>query len=391
MSSSLTLPVTIAECKQEFRQRFDRESSIHAFAPGRVNLIGEHIDYNDGVVLPMAIDRYTVVAGAANNSGFARIFSVQQNNEVAIELSQPIGRRETSWGNYVAGVLYGFRDRGIDLVGFDAVIHSSVPVESGLSSSAALEVAMATFLESLTHVNLEKSEKALLCQAAEHDFARVPCGIMDQFASVFGAANHLVQLDCRTQQVDLIPWTDDGVSILIANSHAPHRLVDGEYAARRKQTADALKKLNLVTYRDLTLEELDSNCDRLSEIEFRRARHVVTEIQRTWDFAASISQRDWERAGQLLIESHISLRDDYEVSCVELDTLIEIATDIGSGGGVFGSRMTGGGFGGCTVSLVASERLDQIQEQFEERYQSRAGIKPTLFATLPCAGAGLIV
>ena len=386
----MPLHYTIKTCQLEFESRFGGAPISVAYAPGRVNLIGEHIDYNDGIVLPMAIDRYTVVVGAENQTRTCRFYSTHSASECVVDLNKPISPGPSRWGNYLAGVLFEFQKREIAIPGFDAVIHSSVPVGSGLSSSAALEVSLATFLEGVMGVELPKSEKALLCQKAENDFAGVPCGIMDQFASVYGKAQHLIQLDCQSQEVDLVSWPDEDIVVLITNSKAPRRLVDGEYAARRKQAANARAKLRIDSYRELSIEELESNRDRLSEVEYRRARHVVTEIQRTLQCAKCISLCHWELAGKLLYESHYSLRDDFEVSCNELDGLVQIAEEIGMEGGVFGSRMTGGGFGGCTVSLVSASSLNQVKESMKQGYESRFGIKPTVFATVPSQGAGFV-
>jgi galactokinase len=287
-------------------------------------------------------------------------------------------------------VIAGSVVRGMRPGGFRAVIGSDVPVGGGLSSSAALEVATATLIEVITGVTLEPVAKALLCQKAEHEFAGVPCGIMDQFASVMCRADHLMLLDCRSRQIEQIPLADPAVTVLIINSNVKHELSGGEYAQRRGQCESAARALGVASLRDATLQQLESSRHRLAEIEHRRARHAIGEIARTVDAAAAIQAGNWPRVGTLMYESHESLRDDYEVSCRELDLLVDLARGIGSGGGVFGSRMTGGGFGGCTVSLVETARAQQIAGQVAEDYQRETGVAPTVLTSRPARGAHVV-
>ncbi|MDB4777881.1 galactokinase [bacterium] len=378
---------TITQAQAEFEDQFHCKAIWCGAAPGRVNLIGGHVDYNDGVVLPLAIDRYTVVVGSTNDSFLVRLFSTLDNEWLEIDLAKPLIPRPGHWGGYIAGVLNGFQQRDVELVGFDAVIHSTVPVGGGLSSSAALEVAMATFLEAMTSTDLSKSDKATLCQRAEVNFAGVPCGIMDQFASVFGETNCLVKIDCRSQEIDLIRWPRDEVSVLVVDSRARHQLVDGKYAERRFQSAEALRKLELSSYRDLKIEQLVSAQEKLTAVELLRARHVVSETQRAMQCAVAIANCDWILAGKLLFDSHGSLRDDYEVSCPELDCLVEIASQLGNENGVFGARMTGGGFGGCIVMLVCTDSIEEISKAVVSRYDSMTGQLAECFATSPARGA----
>ena len=359
-------------------------------APGRVNLIGEHIDYNDGVVLPMAIERYVMIAAAPaddNARQYADVYSSDFHESRLIPLEVSAGSRVDGWGKYLQGVFSGFATRGVQVPPFDAVIESNIPLGGGLSSSAALEVAMATLVEGLTSVTLPLLDKVLLCQHAEHEFAGVPCGIMDQYSSVFGKPDHLMLIDCQTEECERVPFDSSEFSVLITDSNVKHKLDGGEYALRRAQCESALDKLKKISWRDVSIAEIESKADKLSDVEFRRARHVVMEIERTLQSADAIRSGDWETVGNLMTASHNSLRDDFEVSCRELNVLVEAAQAIGKSGGVFGSRMTGGGFGGCSVTLVQNEHLRSVVALIKNRFQARTGTECTCFSTRPALGA----
>ncbi|HVT28831.1 MAG TPA: galactokinase [Lacipirellulaceae bacterium] len=393
-----------------FRQRFARAPQWLVAAPGRVNLIGEHIDYNDGFVLPMAIDRYCVIAagdwplflqeGATAQSGveqkrgavtLARVFSVATNEEATISLANPARNAGPGhWSNYIAGVIAGFAAHNLHPSGFQAVIESSVPVGAGLSSSAAIEVATATLLEAMTGHVLEPVEKALLCQQAEHEYAGVPCGIMDQFASVMCRQDYLMLLDCRSQQIEHIPFVNPNITVLIINTNVKHELSGSEYAERRGQCESAAHKLGIKSLRDATFGQLELRRNELSDAEYRRARHAIGEIARTLDAADAIKAGHWLRVGTLMCDSHESLRDDYEVSCRELDLLVDLARNIGPAGGVIGSRMTGGGFGGCTVSLVETAKVDEIVQELAQSYRIETGIEPSVIASRPARGVHIV-
>lgn len=387
-----------------FRLRWGSAPQWLVAAPGRVNLIGEHTDYNDGYVLPMAIERYVVIAAApcANHrsvagnqatdvaSRIARFYSSDVDEEAEIRVAGTIEPGPVSWSSYVQGVVAACVESGFELPPFNTVIQSTVPVGAGLSSSAAIEVATATLLESILATTFDPREKALLCQAAEHKFAGVPCGIMDQFSSVFGREDALMLLDCRAQTVEHVPLRDPGVTVLIANSNVRHELTGGEYAKRRGQCEEAAVVLGLPSLRDASIEALSAASERLSAVHSRRARHVITEIDRTLRAADAIRAADWNRVGELMYASHASLRDDYDVSCDELNLLVALAADIGSAGGVFGSRITGAGFGGCTVSLVKTKFAAEIAKEMRDRYFEKTGIEPTLFVSRPANGTHAI-
>jgi galactokinase len=361
-------------------------------APGRVNLIGEHIDYNDGFVLPMGIDRYCVIAAGPAAGESARIYSTSTGEEVTIHLAAP--RRHSArghWSNYVTGVVSGYcQIEEMRPDAFNALVASSVPIGGGLSSSASLEVAVATLIESMTGMSLAPKSKALLCQRAEHEFAGVPCGIMDQFASVMCEADHLMLLDCLSQTIEQIPFADPDVSVLIINSNVKHELVGSEYAERRRQCETAARALGVASLRNATLDQLEGNRKEIGSVEFRRARHAIGEIARTRDAASATKDGNWQQVGELMQASHESLRDDYEVSCPELDLLVELAQDIGVEGGIFGSRMTGGGFGGCTVSLVKASKIDDVAQAITERYQHKTKVVPKVMTSRPARGAHVV-
>jgi galactokinase len=387
---------TATRAAEQFTNRFGTTPKWIAAAPGRVNLIGEHIDYNDGFVLPMAIDRYCIIAAADNQTGNASLYSAQANDEAQLQLapsgatgSASAAQRKGHWSNYFAGVIAGCEEHGLRPTGFNAIINSDVPLGGGLSSSAAIEVATATLMEAMTGKRLEPVAKALLCQKAEHEYAGVPCGIMDQFASVMSKTDHLMLLDCRSQQIEHIPFTDPNITVLIINTNVKHELSGGEYAERRSQCESAARKLGVTSLRDASEEQLQA-CRELTDVEFRRARHAISEIARTVEAAAAIKSGNWPRVGELMYASHNSLRDDYEVSCRELDLLVQFAQEIGKEGGVIGSRMTGGGFGGCTVSLVETAKLDGVTQQVADAYRTETGIEPSVLTSRPAQGAHIL-
>jgi galactokinase len=382
---------SIAERSAElFTKCFGHAPRWKAAAPGRVNLIGEHTDYNEGFVLPMAIDRYTILAGDRNTKREVTLHSVTTGETANFSVRAPVQPGQPSWSNYVRGVVAGFQERGFKVSGFDAIIDSTVPFGGGVSSSAALEVATATLLEALTGQKLDPIEKALLCQKAEHAFAGVPCGIMDQFTSVLAQQDHALLLDCRSREATPVRMTDSAITVLIINSNVRHKLVDGVYASRRKQCEDAARVLKVGALRDATLPELEAARAALDPVVFRRARHVITENERTLQAARFIQAGDWPKVGELMYASHASLRDDYKVSCLELDTIVECAQSLGEPEGVIGCRMTGAGFGGCAVSLVRTSAVQTIGRKIQESYEHKTGTMPTIFSSRPGGGARIV-
>jgi galactokinase len=386
-----SLQQLVANASEQFERRYGRGPRCIVAAPGRVNLIGEHVDYNDGFVLPMAIERYCVIAAENITKNVARLWNVDTDDGTAIPI-KPLRPHHDKphWSNYVAGVITGLLDRNVRTSGFRGVIVSNVPLGGGLSSSASLEVATATLMEALTGIAIDPVEKALLCQKAEHDFAGVPCGIMDQFASAMGRADHFMLLDCRSQQVEHIPFLDQAITVLVVNTNVKHELSGSEYAERRAQCEAAARKLGVASLRDTRFPQLQARRQTLEEAGYRRARHVLTEIARTAKAAGAVKAGDWTEVGHLMYASHDSLRDDYEVSCRELDLLVHLAREIGPTGGVLGSRMTGGGFGGCTVTLVETAKIGAVAEQLIEQYRDATGIDATALTSRPARGAHVV-
>ena len=395
MSVSASENLLVQEAVGLFEKHFGRVPRWVVAAPGRVNLIGEHTDYNAGFVLPMAIDRRVVIAadrpGQSSMDGQATIVSSVEETPAEILVDGDIHPGDVHWSSYVQGVVAGCIEKGLKPGPFEAIIHSDVPLGGGLSSSAALEVATATLIETITGQPLDPVAKALLCQKAEHEYARMPCGIMDQFISVMGKADHLMLLDCRAEQAKMVPLDDPAVTVLITNSNVKHELTGSEYPQRRAACEEVAVVLGVDALRDATMEMLDAARDDLSDEYYRRARHVIGEINRTTDAASALESGDWSRVGDLMYASHNSLRDDYEVSCGELDLLVEIAKSIGPEGGVIGSRMTGGGFGGCTVTLVESDKVEAVRETLCEQYLAKTGIEATSFASRPAQGACVVL
>lgn len=374
-----------------FVEHFSENPAVAAMAPGRVNLIGEHTDYNDGFVMPLAIECKTVLVAKPNHSPRCRLVALDKDGEQSTFILEDLAPGKTAWANYPKGVVAQFLDNGHTVPGFDATITSNVPLGSGLSSSAALEVATATVIEQLLEIEIDPVHKALWCQKAEHEYANVPCGIMDQFISTMGQAGHALLIDCRDYSTKQVPLTDPAIAVLIANSNVKHELSGSEYPTRRRQCqaaaaalANAYPEANIKALRDATMQQLAGVRDEIDEVIYRRARHVIGENERTTQAADAFANADYEKVGRLMYESHQFLRDDYEVSCPELDTLVELARQCD---GVYGSRMTGGGFGGCTVSLVKAEALDDVIAHLTEAYPKATGKQATCFATRPANGA----
>ncbi len=387
---NIPLKQLAADTAQKFQKHYGRPPKWLAAAPGRVNIIGEHTDYNDGFVLPMAIERYTVVAADRAPAGQAQVrwYCARSEQSATFPLANPVPKgRPKHWTNYIRGVFNGFLARGLDPEPLDALMFSTVPLGGGLSSSAALEMATATLIEAATGRKIDPVEKALLGQKAEHDYAGMPCGIMDQFISALGRENHLLLLDCRSRTPELVPMTDGSVAVLIVNTNVKHELTGSEYPTRRKQCETAAQFLGVSALRDATAESLDARKAKLDPVVYRRARHVIGENERTVHAAHGVRASNWTTVGQLMYASHLSLKDDYEVSCPELDAVVEIAHGIGLERGVYGCRMTGGGFGGCCVALVQESRIQEIAAGIAADYEKKTRIKPTLFVSRPAAGA----
>jgi galactokinase len=405
-----------------FRQSFHSEPEIVVRTPGRVNLIGEHTDYNDGFVLPIAIDREVTIAASACASHLATITSIDFDQAAAFRITELLPRSELGWvayptsqsddpsalpsvagqapstsmdifgwAVYPAGVAWSLRDAGLELSGLDAVFTSNVPIGAGLSSSAAVEVGFATAWERLSGLTLRRTDMARLCQRAENEYVGVKCGIMDQMISAMGKAGHALLIDCRDLSRRHVPLPD-GYSVVVGDTKVERSLASSAYNERRGQCEEAVRILrahdtSIRALRDVTPDFLEKHADELPEVVRRRARHVVGENARTLESVNALKRGDLLAFGQAMIASQASLRDDYEVSCHELDEMVEAALRVE---GVIGARMTGGGFGGCTVSLVRNDAVERYLNEVPKAYRQATGIEPAVYVCTAADGATIV-
>lgn len=362
-------------------------------APGRVNLIGEHIDYHGGMVYPFAIDRHVVLAARPGEmdrtDGLGEIENLTTRQ--VVELTEDLPSRDGfAWTRFVVGVIREYRALGILLPAWRATLDADLPAGGGLSSSAALTVATAMMLEGLTGVTLGAEAMGLACQSAEHWAVGVPCGIMDPFASILGRAGHIVRIDCRTRTANPLPFALSRHVLLLSNTGVRHVLAAGEFARRLEVCQSALRKLGASSFLDVNLEAHGSRPFDMNDEEWRATRHVLSELQRAQRATDWIASGDWPALGAAMYASHDSLRDDYGVSCPELDTLVETAGRLGSSAGVLGSRMTGGGFGGCVLSLVEATRVQEICDALDRDFVRSFERPPTHEVVAPADGARLL-
>jgi galactokinase len=376
-----------AELKEKFRERYGGRARVYR-APGRVNLIGEHTDYNDGFVMPAAIEFYVWIAIAPRSDRKLLIHSTNFSETVEIDLQNGVSPRN-HWSDYVAGVAVMLERASHHLQGANLLIHGNVPIGSGLSSSAAIEMASGFALLENSGLAVHRLELVKLCRRAENDFVGARVGIMDQFISGCGQAGHALMLDCRSLEYRLLPLPRD-VSLVICNTMVKHELASGEYNTRRAECEEGVRLLarslpGIHALRDVTLAELEADAGMLPKIIYKRCRHVISEDARVTKAAAALDQGDLDTFGALMAESHRSLREDYEVSCAELDLMVELA---GQQGGVYGARMTGGGFGGCTINLVRTDAVNDFQSRVGDAYQNSTGLAPQIFVSPAAEGAG---
>jgi galactokinase len=374
--------------EEQYRQLVGSSPQVVARAPGRVNLIWEHTDYNDGFVLPAAIDRYIEFAGRRRNDRLVRVYAVDFRDQTEFSLDALQKDTAHMWSNYLRGVSKFLEADGHRLTGADIVFGGDVPREAGLSSSAAVEVAGAVFWQKLLKLELDPVYVIKLARKAENEFVGVPCGIMDQFISALGRQDHALFLDCRDLTYRHVPLRDS-VKIVVCNSGVKRAVAQSEYEVRLKQCRQAVAQiastgLAVKTLRDVELADLETARPMLDELLLRRARHVVTENQRTLEAVKVLGDGDLVRFGELMNASHESLRDDYEVSSKELDILVELAR---KQPGVLGARMTGAGFGGCTVNLVLAEAAAAFAENVRKGYQEALGMKAETYVCRASDGA----
>ena len=366
------------ELKSAYEAAYHKSATAIYFAPGRVNLIGEHTDYNGGFVFPCALSFGTYLLIAPNNEQKMNFRSLNVEAVYSLELTQltsPLPNK--AWANYPLGVLAQFIKRGVAIEqGYDILFWGNVPAGAGLSSSAAMEVVTAYAFNELLGTGYDRTELAKIGQKAEHEFAGVMCGIMDQFASAQGKQDHAIYLNCDTLAFDLVPVKLEGIKVVVSNTHSPHHLDSGAYNDRVRQCQLAVQQISAVrpikNLAELSQADFEQVEHAITDaVAHRRARHVVGEVQRTKDAVEALQQGNIELFGKLMTQSHISLRDDYEVTGLQLDSLAEAAWKVE---GVLGSRMTGGGFGGCTVSLVRDEAIPAFIEQVGAEYTEKTGL-----------------
>ncbi len=383
------MSLTVEQLKQAFAQQFDAAADYHFRAPGRVNLIGEHTDYNDGFVLPCAIDFETHVVARLNGSEQIKVLAADYDGQTdSIDLSAEIAHHsEYQWADYVRGVAKSLQSRGVKLVGCDLAISGNVPQGAGLSSSAALEVALGLAFSTLSGHLLSKSEIALNGQQAENQFVGCNSGIMDQLISAEGQAGNALLIDCRSLACQPVAMPES-LSVVIINSNVKRGLVDSEYNTRRAQCEAGAEQYQVKALRDLCEGDIADVSSRLDEVTAKRVRHVVTENARTEAAAVALEQGDIATLSSLMAASHVSMRDDFEITVPAIDFLVELVGGIiGNSGGV---RMTGGGFGGCVVALVPHAKVDAVKAAIAEQYPVKTGLVADVFVCQPSAGAEVV-
>jgi galactokinase len=379
----------LGQLSSAFQERFGARPRLFS-APGRVNLIGEHTDYNDGFVLPLAIERRTFVAAAPRSDRRVVAQSLNLAGETSFDLDRPGPARQGAWGDYIEGTARALLSRGFELSGVNLLIQSQVPSGAGLSASAALELSVGYALSVLGGcANPDRVALALAGQQAEHEYVGTLCGIMDQYISALGVSGHALLIDCRSLETRAVPLVLGDARIVICDTKVKHQLASSEYNQRREECQAAVAALSgalpqIRALRDVSSAELEAHAARLSQVQLRRARHVVTENARTLEAVEALGAGDLSRVGKLMLASHRSLQNDYEVSCPELDVAVDAALSVS---GVYGSRMTGGGFGGCTVSLVDASAIFDMTECVRGRFRRAFGSEPELFASLAAGGA----
>lgn len=383
-------PVELSQ--QKFEQHFGYTAQQTVFAPGRVNIIGEHTDYNDGFVMPCAINYGMAVSFAKRDDNIWRVYAIDINQTDAFSLTKEIPQSEDKWKNYVRGVVKFIQERCPEFVqGADIAMTSDVPMSSGLSSSAALEISIGKTCQLLGNLPINHTEIALIGQKAENKFVGANCGNMDQLTSALGQKDHLVMIDCRSLDITPTP-VPQGYSIAIINSNVKHDLVTGEYNSRRQECETAAAFFGVKALRDVSIaqfEERTAELEKLNPLAFKRAKHVVYENQRVLDAVKALNKGDMVKLGELMAQSHDSMRDDFEITIPEIDYLVELAQlAIGKNGG---ARMTGGGFGGCIVCLVPNDKVENVRKLIAENYQKQTGIQETFYVCTACDGAREIV
>jgi galactokinase len=385
---------SLAQAKSEFERIFGSGGKIHVIrAPGRVNLIGEHTDYNQGLVFPMAIEQQVLVICRGRDDGKVRLASTAFEGELAeFSVQQKIERGKPAWSNYGRGVAAELIAAGIPLPGIDALIAHTLPVGGGLSSSAAIEVGIAQAFLTIAGLTMDIDRLAVITQKAEHEYAGTPVGIMDMTVVAGAKAGHAMLLDCRDLSREYVVLDPKELRVVIANTMLKHELHASEYSQRRKQCEQGVeffKKQDAMisSLRDISMQQLESAKSKLPEPIFKRCRHVISEIAWTAEAAALLGRRDYDEFGEKMRESHVSLRDDYEVSTPELDFLANESMKVK---GAYGARMTGGGFGGCVIALAQPRSVDALKEHLTKTYHQKFKVTPEIYLTTAAAGVSVL-
>ena len=358
-------------------------------APGRVNLIGEHTDYNEGFVLPAAVDKMIAFAVKPNSVGRFRFFAFDLNESFETEVDN-IGVSQTAWANYLLGVVAQFRKAGLTVPAFDCVFGGNVPLGAGMSSSAAIEVGMAFAINSMFGLGVNRLTMTKFAQMAEHEYAGVNCGIMDQFASMHGKAGHVVRLDCRSLDFEYFPLDMTNYRLVLVNTGVKHSLASSEYNKRRAECEEGVRILQkyyngVRSLRDATEEMIEAHRAEFGDVVYRRCSYIVEENERLLAGCKALANGDFAAFGQLMFGSHEGLSHKYEVSCAELDQLVDIARTVP---GVLGSRMMGGGFGGCTITLVEKTKVADFEAAVKRNYKTPDGREPVIYEVVIADGAG---
>ncbi len=372
------------QVSKSFVKHFGDKPSLIVRAPGRVNLIGEHTDYNDGFVLPMAIDRAIWIAVRPRTDCFVQIHSLDFEADAVISLNDL--KKEQGWAEYLKGVAYILQTKGCELSGWEGVMMGDVPRGSGLSSSAAVEMATARVFASVSNLKWDAAYMARIGQRAENEWVGVNCGIMDQMASAASREGHALFLDCRSLEIQHVPLPDH-VAIVVMDTSTRRGLVDSAYNERRSQCEEAARFFGVKALRDVSLEEFENRKSGLREVVMRRARHIITDDQRVLDAMQAMQANDVVRLGNILNAGHISLRDDFEITNDALNQIVEAAQEQSS---CYGARMTGGGFGGCAIALVDAGKVNAFVDSVEKAYRKKSGLEPQIYVCKASAGASIV-
>lgn len=375
----------IEDVTSEFNQRFAHANPLVIQSPGRVNLIGEHTDYNEGFVLPAAINRVAIMALASNGSSQVNTYSADLRKNHSFDLKKPLVKSDEGWPNYIMGAVDQLIKAGYDVQGFDLVFGANIPIGAGLSSSAAVEDGVLYGVSELFGLNVPRLDIVKMGQKTENEFVGVNCGVMDQFINVFGEENRVLKLDCRSLDYELVPFERDDLSIILCDTQVRRELASSEYNKRRKQCEkgvaflqDKMPDKTINSLRDVSLQMLEDYKNEMDPVVHKRCKYVVEENHRVLDGSDDLSRDDFNSFGKRMYASHDGLSNDYEVSCEELDVLVEEAQNID---GVYGARMMGAGFGGCTINLVEDHAVDSFTDTIIERYSDRTGKQIEVYKT----------